>query len=118
MEEKIHQDMTPLQDLMEKAAGIEGVEVVPGDGFVMMSPVSLEHVRTFRYLTGVFDDQLDDGQGLEAVGEIEVQHPEWDTGKSPDVVLWSPRRIRSAARISSSSRAGSPHRRASRTTTA
>lgn len=90
MENKIHQDMALLQDLMEKAERLEGVEVVPGDGFVMMSPVSLEHIRTFRHLTGVFDEQLDPAEGLEAVGEIEFQHPEWDTGRSPDVVLWSP----------------------------
>lgn len=76
MEKKIHQDMALLQDLMEKAERLEGVEVVPGDGFVMMSPVSLEYIRTFRHLTGVFDEQLDPAQGLE--------------GKSPDVVLWSP----------------------------
>lgn len=90
MEKKIHQDVELLQDLIEKASQLEGIEVVPGDGFLMMSPVSLEHVRTFRHVTNVLEEEVDATAGLEAVGEIEFQHPEWDTKKSPDIVLWNP----------------------------
>ncbi|MDJ1138374.1 Uma2 family endonuclease [Streptomyces iconiensis] len=90
VDKKIQSDVELLQGLMEKAETLEGVEVVPGDGFVMMSPVSLERIRTFRRVTELLDARLDPELGLEAVGEIEFQHPEWDTPRSPDVVLWSP----------------------------
>ncbi len=90
MEKKIHHGMEPLQDLMDKASQFDGIEVVPGDGFLMMSPVSLEHVRTFRHLTNVLDEQVDAAAGLEAVGRVDFRHPEWDTHNNPDVVLWTP----------------------------
>ncbi|MGY1436972.1 Uma2 family endonuclease [Streptomyces reniochalinae] len=89
--EKIEGDLELIRSLMEKAESLEGVEVVPADGFVMMSPVSLEHVRTFRRMTAILDERSDASHGgLEAVGDIEFHHPEWDTGLSPDVVLWHP----------------------------
>lgn len=63
---------------------LEGVDVNVVDGVVMMSPVAPAHFRTQHEINRQLREQVGDA----ALGEIEFAHPEWESNRSPDVMVW------------------------------
>ncbi|MFJ9180767.1 Uma2 family endonuclease [Streptomyces sp. NPDC102360] len=84
-EQRIARNLPHLLSLAEHVEErVEGVDVSVVGDVVMMSPVSPAHFRTQREV----DRQLREQVGDAALGGIEFTHPEWDTRRSPDNIVW------------------------------